>query len=60
MTSIPARVAIRTVLGVGDRRCAERRGMKQPFILIHPVTLWALPTVSYPASPLRRGHPIAP
>jgi hypothetical protein len=36
---------VRTVLGVGDCRCAERRGVNETFILIHTVTLAA---VDYP------------
>ncbi|GAA3030100.1 hypothetical protein GCM10020000_03440 [Streptomyces olivoverticillatus] len=48
---------VRTVLGVCGRRCAERRGVKLPFILIHAVTLSALQAVSYPASPLRQRPP---
>jgi hypothetical protein len=32
---------IRTVLGVYDRRCAERRAVEQPFVLVHTVTVSA-------------------
>jgi hypothetical protein len=45
------------VLGVCDRRCAERRGVKQPFVLIHAGPVSVLLAVGYPASQLRRRPP---